>query len=39
VDSSNIVAAPNRLGRENFLRQPKPMAVTIRCATLTLNCP
>jgi len=33
MDSSNIVAVLDRFGREIFLRQPNPIAVTLRRAT------
>jgi hypothetical protein len=39
MDSSNIVAVLDRFGREIFLRQPNPIAVTLRRATQALNCP
>jgi hypothetical protein len=39
MDSSNIVAEFDRFGREIFLRQPNPMAVTLKHATQALNCP
>jgi len=39
MDSSNIAAVFDRIGREIFPRQPNPIVVTLMHATSALNCP